>query len=240
MARVGKNIKILRTAQNMTQDDLAGLLFVSRQTVSNYETGKSNPDIDTLVRIAEALKTDPNSLIYGLPQPKDRKKDLIWLCAQAAALAALAAAVLFLTPVADKILKHEFDVLPGLAIVFCMKPCLFFLLGWTVMHAVFLAFRIEPPRRRWVNWVHGILLGLLAVYLILMAPHYIAWIVSYAGPGASLGWSFGPVWNKLSFWLLVKSAPYLSVAFLLLGLALCATKPRRRASKQASGEETER
>ena len=41
MANVGKQIKKLRMARSMTQDDLAERLFVSRQTVSNYETGVS-------------------------------------------------------------------------------------------------------------------------------------------------------------------------------------------------------
>ncbi len=41
MANVGKNIRILRTRKKMTQDALAEKLFVSRQTVSNYETGGS-------------------------------------------------------------------------------------------------------------------------------------------------------------------------------------------------------
>ena len=41
MANVGKNIRILRTKNGMTQDELAEKLFVSRQTVSNYENGVS-------------------------------------------------------------------------------------------------------------------------------------------------------------------------------------------------------
>ena len=57
MADVGKNIRKFRTKRHMTQDDLAERLFVSRQTVSNYETGKSNPDLDTLLKIAEVLET---------------------------------------------------------------------------------------------------------------------------------------------------------------------------------------
>ena len=41
MANIGKNIRRLRNSKHMTQDDLAEKLFVSRQTVSNYETGGS-------------------------------------------------------------------------------------------------------------------------------------------------------------------------------------------------------
>lgn len=42
MANVGKNIRLIRKQKNMTQDTLAELLYVSRQTVSNYETGVSH------------------------------------------------------------------------------------------------------------------------------------------------------------------------------------------------------
>ncbi|MGI6001911.1 MAG: helix-turn-helix transcriptional regulator [Candidatus Merdisoma sp.] len=41
MANVGKNIRRLRNEKRMTQDELAEKLFVSRQTISNYETGVS-------------------------------------------------------------------------------------------------------------------------------------------------------------------------------------------------------
>lgn len=41
MANVGKNIRNLRTQKKLTQDELAEKLFVSRQTVSNYENGVS-------------------------------------------------------------------------------------------------------------------------------------------------------------------------------------------------------
>ena len=38
---IGSNIKKLRTGQGMTQDQLAEKLFVTRQTVSNWERGVS-------------------------------------------------------------------------------------------------------------------------------------------------------------------------------------------------------
>ena len=65
MAKVGKNIKNQRTKLGMSQETLAEKLFVSRQTISNYEIGKSYPDIDMLVRIAEVLNVDIKFLVYG-------------------------------------------------------------------------------------------------------------------------------------------------------------------------------
>ena len=42
MRDIGKNIRDLRIVQNLTQDQLAEKLFVTRQTVSNYENGVSH------------------------------------------------------------------------------------------------------------------------------------------------------------------------------------------------------
>ena len=73
MANVGKNIRILRTRKKMTQDALAEKLFVSHQTVSNYETGKTRPDIDTLVKIADIMEVDVNVLIHGMPSQENTR-----------------------------------------------------------------------------------------------------------------------------------------------------------------------
>lgn len=68
MASVGKHIRRLRTAKGLTQEQLAEKLFVTRQTVSAWETGKAQPDLETLERIAEALGTEVTEVIYGTPQ----------------------------------------------------------------------------------------------------------------------------------------------------------------------------
>lgn len=104
MARVGRNIQILRNRKKMTQNDLAEKIFVSRQTISNYENGKSNPDIEMLLRIAEVLECDANTLIYGIPAPQDRKKDYWKLGMGAGVLLLLGLAVLWLTPIAEEFL----------------------------------------------------------------------------------------------------------------------------------------
>lgn len=68
MASVGKHIRRLRTTKGLTQEQLAEKLFVTRQTVSAWETGKAQPDLETLERIAEALGTEVTEVIYGTPQ----------------------------------------------------------------------------------------------------------------------------------------------------------------------------
>jgi len=62
---VGKNIKKIRTELNMTQEELAEKISVTRQAVSNWETEKTQPDIETLERISEVLGVTIEELIYG-------------------------------------------------------------------------------------------------------------------------------------------------------------------------------
>ena len=74
MASVGKHIKHLQTARNMTQEQLAERLFVTRQAVSAWETEKALPDVDTLEGIASALDAEVTEVIYGVSQARDLKR----------------------------------------------------------------------------------------------------------------------------------------------------------------------
>ena len=75
MRDIGKNIKELRCARGLTQEELGERLHVTRQTVSNYENGRTRPDIDMLLDMAAALDTDANALLYGTPQMEDRRRE---------------------------------------------------------------------------------------------------------------------------------------------------------------------
>ena len=56
MNDIGKNIRFLREQRKWSQDQLAEALHVTRQTVSNYETGRSRPDVEMLTTLAAALE----------------------------------------------------------------------------------------------------------------------------------------------------------------------------------------
>lgn len=62
---VGKQIKKLREQKNLTQEQLAEQLHVTRQAVSNWENEKTQPDVETLHKIACALECSVEELIYG-------------------------------------------------------------------------------------------------------------------------------------------------------------------------------
>ena len=74
MASVGTHIRRIRTERHMTQEQLAEKLFVTRQAVSAWETGKALPDVETLERIAAALEVDMTEVIYGVHQSQNLRK----------------------------------------------------------------------------------------------------------------------------------------------------------------------
>ncbi len=70
---VSNSIKKLREERGMTQDELAEKLNVTRQAVSNWETGKTQPDIETLTRLAEIFDVSVERIIYG----SERKERIV-------------------------------------------------------------------------------------------------------------------------------------------------------------------
>lgn len=62
---VGQHIAAARKRAGLTQEELAARLHVARQTVSNYESMRSQPDIKMLVQLADCLQVPVETLIYG-------------------------------------------------------------------------------------------------------------------------------------------------------------------------------
>ena len=59
----GKKIADARAKANMTQQELADKLFVSRELISKWENGSRRPNYGTFLQIAEALSVLVDSLI---------------------------------------------------------------------------------------------------------------------------------------------------------------------------------
>ena len=62
---LGKNIAEIRKNNNLTQDDLANKYFITRQTISNWENGKSYPDLETLAKISNDFNISLDELLKG-------------------------------------------------------------------------------------------------------------------------------------------------------------------------------
>lgn len=125
MTKISKNIKKLRTEHNLTQEDIAKQLFVTRQTISSWESGRTQPDIETIMKLSELFSVTAEELIYGKSKTmsaaeKDnasRKKLIIIFSVLGSALTAMGLVLIFVNywdkmPLA---VKSVFAFIPMLA-----------------------------------------------------------------------------------------------------------------------------
>lgn len=62
---LGKQIKKYRMDNQLSQEELANRVYVSRQTISNWENDKSYPDVNSLVLLSEIFQVSLDNLIKG-------------------------------------------------------------------------------------------------------------------------------------------------------------------------------
>ena len=62
---LGKQIKIHRQEAQLSQEELANRVYVSRQTISNWENDKSYPDVHSLILLSEIFQISLDKLIKG-------------------------------------------------------------------------------------------------------------------------------------------------------------------------------
>ena len=62
---LGKQIKMHRQKVHLSQEELADRVYVSRQTISNWENDKSYPDVNSLVLLSETFQISLDNLIKG-------------------------------------------------------------------------------------------------------------------------------------------------------------------------------
>ncbi len=56
-------IKELRIRNNLSQTELAQIIDVSQKSVSDYEKGKTQPDFETLIKLADYFHTTVDNLL---------------------------------------------------------------------------------------------------------------------------------------------------------------------------------
>lgn len=172
MENLGKNIRLLRVQRKMSQDQLAEALHVTRQTVSNYETGRSRPDVEMLAKLAEVLDVDIKELLYG-PSRMEHFTRLLLRLAVGAVLTGLAAILYFVGgPWSQRLLEERYVMFPIYMVIFFVKPLFFILLGWTLSQGCLILLRSEPLNYRWAIWTRRLILLGIAVWMIAMAPWF--------------------------------------------------------------------
>ena len=70
---IGEKIYNLRKKKNLSQEDLASVLNVSRQTISKWETGESNPDVDKIVPLCNFFEISTDEFLKGKDIVYERK-----------------------------------------------------------------------------------------------------------------------------------------------------------------------
>ena len=234
MRDIGKNIRAARVRRGLTQDELAERLHVSRQTVSNYETGRSRPDVEMLLSAAEQLEVDVQVLLYGEPLRPERRREIWRLAAGAAALLVLGAGIFLLRRWARRLLKRAVTAAP-LYLTQCVAvPIFYTLLGWVLFQACGVFLGTKPLARGRARPLRRAVAAVLAAWAVLEAPAA-AWNICQIvhtllrGPGSSLDLEIllPRWWDRALIWQLYVIDRFPAV-FVPFGAALWSTRPARR------------
>ncbi|MBM7030562.1 helix-turn-helix domain-containing protein [Bacillus velezensis] len=73
---LGKRITSLRKKANLTQEQMATKLNITRSALSQYELGTRNPDYDLLIKIADFFDVSIDYLLRGEDHYKDKAREL--------------------------------------------------------------------------------------------------------------------------------------------------------------------
>jgi transcriptional regulator with XRE-family HTH domain len=68
---MGKQIKTLRQARGMSQEELSEKVSINSKYLSAIERGKANPTLDVLTRLADALRVGVPDLFNYELEPKE-------------------------------------------------------------------------------------------------------------------------------------------------------------------------
>lgn len=149
MSDVAKNLRKYRTQRGLTQDALAEKLHVTRQAVSNWETGRNQPDLDMIEALAKALEIEVSALFGGRKEtyPRFQRKAVV----PAAVLGILALLLLldglFLAPYLLALRARTYDFLPYFLNTTVLAPVLRVAAGMLLPAAAALRRRMRAEGR---------------------------------------------------------------------------------------------
>ena len=138
---ISNQIKTRREAMGLSQEQLAEKLYVSRQTISNWERGKTYPDVQSLLMLSVLFDTSIDTLVKGdvtvmeEAVERDRKRlgtRMLWLAVLMIALLVLAFA-LILSP-AFAWMEEAWGI--GIATVAAFLPAMAALVVATILERI--------------------------------------------------------------------------------------------------------
>lgn len=229
---IGTNIKQFRTEKGLSQDALANSLFVTRQTVSNYETGRSHPDLDMLQKIADALHVDVLHLLYGKPVSAEKrasKKKLLVLTAIFLGLLLLTAG---LFPYTWDLYHNYYISAPHILVRLILIPLTLAFLGAVVIQVIDYFLNIGKQESTFLKAGRITTVSVLAANLLFVLP-YIIWccfaFFQVLAHHDSISMTFPriPVYDEIAcfFLMLMYKYPYV---YIFAGMSLWLFCPHKR------------
>ena len=175
MNDVARNIRRYREQKKLTQDELAERLHVTRQAVSNWETGKNHPDLDMLSSLAQALDLELTDLFYGKRQeyPRFQKKAVIWVIALGTiALFALIDG-LFIAPYLLRLQARTFNSQPRMINELVVLPVCCLAFGMLLPALVSLWRNVQLDNSALAYWAEAVI-NLTKAFVLLIPAFFTA------------------------------------------------------------------
>ena len=167
---LGEKLFELRKAKNLTQDEVAEKLNVTRQTVSKWETNQSTPDFDKIVPISELFEIGVEELLTGkLKEEKQLEKEEKVLTKQEAV-----ALIMILVPV-----KHVNPIVAS--------SIFLILIGWATARIIknymsmpkFEKTKEEKKEEKIIKQINGIIGSICVALYFIVSFTTMAWHVTW-------------------------------------------------------------
>lgn len=108
---INQNMRDLRQISGMTQEEVAARVGLTRQAISSYESGRTQPDIDMLVKLAQLYNADVSDILYGRSHEQKKLRSV----RRVAAIVFIATLVLVFASSSLLLIINTFFVVPDRA-----------------------------------------------------------------------------------------------------------------------------
>lgn len=81
---ISENLKSIRQIRGLTQEDVAKQIGLTRQTISSYESNRTQPDLETLKVFAEIYDVELSDILYGKSKMQMKRKAIKFVAVLAA------------------------------------------------------------------------------------------------------------------------------------------------------------
>lgn len=199
MNDIMKNIKRLRQRKGLTQEELGAKLHVTRQAVSNWETGKNQPDIEILKSLAEILEVDVNELLYAPKPDMDRQRRII-TAAVFCAMAVVAWVGYFsFERWAIAWQGSHYELRPAILCIWVLKPLAYVLTG--IAAAAFARVWVNvQPKTKFCRGMLDVGAVICLIYIFFVLWYWFGYQIGFTMP-KQLSFVLGNYWWSRGQWV---------------------------------------